>query len=224
MSAKAAKAMLGGTTRLTVSRTSKPLDEALTTSAEAGAAKRIARPARYFMRAKMPRSGRSVQNRVDLRGDLIDRGHAVNAADETALLIVGQDRLGLGAIFGHARAHRLLVVIGTALELGRSADVADAGNRGLLELVMVGSATASAGEAADDAPNELVLVDGDLDHMVEAATALGQQQVERLRLGAGAREAIEDRALPRRGVEPLPDQRADDCIADQLAALHHRFG
>jgi len=53
--------------------------------------------------------------------------------------------------------------------------------------------------------------------MIEAAPAFGEQPVERFGLRKRAREAIEDGALPRRGVEPLANQRADDRVADQLA-------
>ena len=56
------------------------------------------------------------------------------------------------------------------------------------------------------------------------AAALGEQHLERFGLVPGARKAVEDRALLGRGVEPLADQRADDGVADQLAALHHRLG
>ena len=39
-------------------------------------------------------------------------GHAVDAADDALGFVMGQDRRGLGAIFGHAGAHRLLIVVG----------------------------------------------------------------------------------------------------------------
>ena len=61
----------------------------------------------------------AVEDRVDRRGDLADRGHAVDAADEALFLVEREDRRGLGAIFGHARAHGLLIVVGAALEFGR---------------------------------------------------------------------------------------------------------
>src|SRR6476646_6649845 len=104
MLAKDDQARSGGTTRFTVWRTSNPFDEALTTSADAGvAASSTASAARYFMAPpqsrRMPGSGRAVQNRVDLGRDRFDRRHAVDAADEPALLVIRQDRLGLGAIF-----------------------------------------------------------------------------------------------------------------------------
>src|SRR4051812_34641014 len=95
-------------------RTWKPFGEALTTSAAAGDATSNATTARYFNRpipfaTKMPQSGSAVQNRVDLRRDLFDRGHAVHPAHERSRFVIRQDRLGLGAIFGHAGADGLLV-------------------------------------------------------------------------------------------------------------------
>ena len=60
--------------------------------------------------------------------------------------------------------------------------------------------------------------------MVELAPALAEQDFERFGLVAGAREAVEDRAMRGGGVEPLADQRRDDRVVDQLARLHHRLG
>ena len=54
--------------------------------------------------------------------------------------------------------------------------------------------------------------------------ALAEQDFERFGLVAGARKAVEDRAMPRGGVEPFADQRRDDGIGDELARLHHRLG
>ena len=90
------------------------------------------------------------------------------------------------------------IVVGPALELGRSAHVAHAVDLRLLEVVVIGGAAAGAGEAADDALDQSVFVDLELDHMVEGAAALGEQQVERFGLVPGAREAVEDRAAVRR--------------------------
>src|SRR5678815_2600767 len=80
---KEAQAISGGTTRFTVSRTSKPFGEALTTLAVAGIeATRAANPTRYFIVpshvGRMAPLGRSVQNGIDLCGDLIDGRHAVD--------------------------------------------------------------------------------------------------------------------------------------------------
>ena len=69
--------------------------------------------------------------------DVLDGRHAIDAPDETFGFVKWQDRRGLGAIFGHARAHRLLIVVGPALEFGRPADVADTVDLGRLEAVVI---------------------------------------------------------------------------------------
>src|SRR4249919_818214 len=193
MLVKAWKATSGLTTRLTVWRIAKPLDDALTTSADAGA-DAASRPSktRYFI-STLPRTermaslGGGVQNRVDLRRDGVDRGHAIDRADQPALLVIGQDRRGLGAIFGHPRAHRQLIVVGTALEFGRAEDVADAGYRRLLELVVVRSPALRAGEAADDPAHQLVFIHHQLDHRIQSAAVGRENGVERLGLGERTR-------------------------------------
>ena len=37
---------------------------------------------------------------------------------QAARVVDRQDRCGFGAIFGHARAHRLFIVVGATLEFG----------------------------------------------------------------------------------------------------------
>ena len=83
---------------------------------------------------------------------------------------------------------------------------------------MIAGAAIGAGEAAGDPLDQRFLVDHQLDHMVERAAALAEQDLERLGLVPGARIAVEDRALLGAAVEPLADQRRDDRVADQLAA------
>src|SRR3546814_14046189 len=54
------------------------------------------------------------------------------SSDLPARVVDRQDRRGLGAIFGHARPHRLGIVVGAALELMVAAHVAGAVDLGLL--------------------------------------------------------------------------------------------
>src|SRR3546814_9741960 len=73
--------------------------------------------------------------------DLIDRRHAVDVGDDAARVVDRQDRRGLGAIFGHARAHSLGIVVGAALELVAAADVARVRDlRQLVAIVIAGAA------------------------------------------------------------------------------------
>src|SRR5688500_9931538 len=92
-----------------VCRTSKPWAFAATTSACAAAGTASAVNAKsHFMSGRLPISGGrmarqrlAVEDRVDLRRHLFDGRHAVDPAHQPALLVVWQDRLGLGAVFGH---------------------------------------------------------------------------------------------------------------------------
>src|SRR6476469_7584231 len=102
--------------------------------------------------------GRAVQNGVDLRSHLVDGEHSLDAPDEALRLVIRQDRLRLRAIFGHAGAHRLLVIVGATLALGRSAIVADARHLRRPEAVVITGPATGAGEAAGDALHQLVLV------------------------------------------------------------------
>src|SRR3546814_17737628 len=69
------------------------------------------------------------ENGFDRVVDLIERRHAVDVGDDAARVVDRQDRRGLGAIFGHARAHRFGIVVGTALEIVAATDVAGVGDR-----------------------------------------------------------------------------------------------
>src|SRR5947209_6160483 len=166
-------------------------------------------------------SGPSVQNSVDLRRNLLDRGHAVDTADQPLRIVEREDGRRLRAIFLHAPADGLFVVIGPALEFGRRADVAYARHFSRSKPVVIAGAAPGAGETAGNPLDEGLLVDGELDHMVHLAGALAKQDLKRLGLSPGPREAVEDRSAAGPGVQAFADQRADDRVADQLAALHY---
>ena len=83
-------------------------------AAEEAVAAEDGRPPYRFVTLEAPLA---VQDRVNLGGDGVDRGHAVDFADEAATSIIRQDRRRLGAIFGHPLAHRFLIIVGAALEL-----------------------------------------------------------------------------------------------------------
>ena len=54
---------------------------------------------------------------------------------------------------------------------------------------------------------------------------LGEQRIQLLRLRAGARIAVEDRAgIGRHGGQLVVDQRGDDIVGDELARIHDRLG
>jgi hypothetical protein len=89
---------------------------------------------------------------------------------------------------------------------------------------MVAGAAVGAAEAADNPLDELVLVNRKLDHVIELSATLGKQKIKSFGLGASAGKAIENGSLLGCSVEPLANQRTDDRIAHQLAALHDCLG
>src|SRR5438309_10569550 len=127
----------------------------------------------------MTSSGRPVQNGVDLSADFVDARHAVDAANEPLLLVEGQDRRRLGAIFLHAGAHRLLVVVGAALKFRRAANVTETLHLRRAESVVIAGAALRTGEAAGDARYEGFFVDGKFDDVIELAAAFPEQDLER---------------------------------------------
>src|SRR5690606_15805182 len=132
----------------------------------------------------------------DRGGHLFDRRHAVDACHQTTRLVAGQNGRGLGAVFRHARAHRLFVVVLAALELAAAALVADSRGCRLLKLVVVTCPTISAGEAPDNPPDEFVFIDFQLDYAIKLPVMAGENSIELPNLFRGARVAVEDSARP----------------------------
>src|SRR3954467_673855 len=127
-------------------------------------------PPSYFGKQSTLRRFRSqsaVEDGRDRRADLIDRGHAVDPADDALSLVMRQDRRGLGAIFGHPRAHRRFIVVGAALELAVTAAGTDPPHRRQLVAVVIGRVADRGGEAAGNPVDQRVLVHAQLDHMIE---------------------------------------------------------
>src|SRR3546814_8908773 len=89
------------------------------------------------------------------------------SSDLPARVVDRQDRRGLGAIFGHARPHRLGIVVGAALELMVAAHVAGAVDLGLLVAFVIALAAHRTGVTADDAIDARVFVDRSDEHTSE---------------------------------------------------------
>src|SRR5579872_4374195 len=195
---KSRKAASGGTTKGTLSRTSKPLDDAETTSAPVGVPSANAAIATtdFMTPSVLQQSMRvldcAVQNGLDLGRDLLDRSHAVDAADEMLGFVERQDGSSFGAIFLHPRPDSLLIVVGASLELGGPADVADSRRFRRPKAVVVTGTAPGAGEAAGDALHQCFLVDREFDDVVELAATFAEQDFERFRLVLGSRETVED--------------------------------
>src|SRR3990167_10159903 len=159
---RASQAALGAAFTVTLSRVTKWVAELCTTSALAGAATASSAiaPIADFIMSSLPCApystaaewgkGLSGEDRLDRVGHGTDVGHAVDPANDAASLVHGEDRRGLGAVFTHARADRIFVVVGPALEFARSAFVAGRFDRRLLEDVVIALAAIGAGEAARD--------------------------------------------------------------------------
>src|SRR6185437_1800141 len=114
------------------------------------------------------------QNSADLTVHIVHSGHPIDLPQHLAGAVVGQQRLRLGPIGGHPGLHRLGVVVLAAGELLRPADIANTVDFGTLEFVMVARPALRAGEAADHALGQRLLVHLHLDHAVERFPRLGQ--------------------------------------------------
>src|SRR3546814_11549758 len=84
-----------------------------------------------------------------------------------------------------------IFVIRTAVEDGRSADVAYPLRARLLVPVVITLAAFGAGIASGDAVDERLLVDGQLDHMVELHPLGGKERVKRLSLRNRTRATVQ---------------------------------
>src|SRR5262245_20503710 len=109
------------------------------------------------------------QDLRDLLAHPIDRAHPVYGAQIALAEVVADQRRRLAIVDHEAPGDRLGRVVLAAGELGRLAHVAHAPHLGALEAVVIALAALGAGEAADDALDELVVIDLELDHGVEPA-------------------------------------------------------
>ena len=122
------------------------------------------------------------KNTRDLAGHFVDLGHSVDDAENAAISVIGQNRLGLSPIDFKACGHRLGAVIGPMDELMTAAHVANAVNmRAIIAFVIAGPAL-GAGKPAAEPVDQRRLVDLDQNDMVETKSALSQHSIERFRL------------------------------------------
>ena len=86
---------------------------------------------------------------------------------------------------------------------------------------MVAGAALLAVKTSGEAIDEDGLIDLELDHMVEPQIALGQHFVERLRLGKGSRETVENKAgAAIRLADAVGDHANDDVVRNELPGIH----
>ena len=127
-------------------------------------------------------------------GDVGDRRHAVDFMQRALGGVIGRHRRGVAKVGGEPGLENFRIVV-LAHRL--------AGGLGL-------------GGAIDDARDELLGVDLQLDRRVELQPLARQHRVERLGLGERARKAVENESLLRVGlIEALVDDAGDDVVGNQ---------
>jgi hypothetical protein len=128
---------------------------------------------------------------------------AIDGDDEAALAVVGEERLGLGGVDGEALRDRLGRVVFPLHEVAPAAVAAGGASRRVEREVVDGAAT-----GADAAPAEALDQHrrGDVDphDRRDLFTPVGEGPVEGLRLGAGARETVEEGAAHAGAQRPAP--------------------
>src|SRR6478672_2285974 len=132
------------------------------------------------------------QGRDDTVGDLVDGAHAVDLDEEPDELVVLREGCGLLAVDRLALADDVLGVVGATLGLG----------------------------ALEQALDDGVLVDLELEHGVERVPVTRQHRVERVDLTRGARVAVEEEtALGVVPGEAVLDDLVGDVVGDVAAGL-----
>src|SRR5699024_6919679 len=141
-------------------------------------------------RPKRDIAGSVVQRVDDAAADLVDLAGAVDLDQQTALGVLGGQRLGLPVVEGHALADDLLGVVLPALDLGTLEQPGD----------------------------HHLVVDDELEHLVQGGTLLLQHAVEGLDPRRSAGVAVEQ--APARGVllgEAVLDDGVGDLVRDVAA-------
>ncbi len=134
-----------------------------------------------------------------LPADLVGGLRAVDALEHAAVLVIGDERLGLVVVGLEPLADDLGLVVVADDQLA-AADVADALLLGRVELDVEDVAVLGAGAPAAEPPDDLLVRDVDQEHRGERSPELGDPGVECLRLRRRAREAVEDEPVGRLGL------------------------
>lgn len=118
---------------------------------------------------------------------------SVEATPDTILLVVTNDRGGLGVVGTKTLLEGVGVVVG-ALNQGLTGDVVLHIHLGRVEGTVVATAGGGVDETTGDALDEERVVDLKFYGMLEGLVALLKHGVKALGLGNGTREAVEDEA------------------------------
>lgn len=135
------------------------------------------------------------------------------------LLVEVDQRLGLRMVDRQAVTHGLFLVV-LALDQLFAGNVVLAGDLRRVVLGVVHAAGGRMHATTGDTRHDLLVVDGDLDHMVDGHAGV----LQRFGLRDGPREAVEQEALGAIGLgDAFLDQGDDDVVGYQAAAVHHAF-
>src|SRR5882672_7147898 len=171
---------------------------------------------------------RSLQDGESARADLVDRALAGNlaVARRTRVALRGPLRIvvdqgpGLLLVDLEAPSHGLLLVV-FALHQRLARQIVPAGGLRRVEADVVVPARRRVHAAPRETPDDLVVVDVDLQHEVESDV----RGAHRLSLGDGARKSVEQVAVPAIQVlEALFHEADDDVVGDELPGVHDLLG
>src|SRR5690348_7035403 len=131
------------------------------------------------------------ENAIDLAGYRVDFGHSVDAAQNAAVTVIGQDWRSLFAVDLEPGFDGLGPVIGAAGELGAATAVAYSMLARPIVPVVVAGAALVAAKPPGQPVDEDRLVDIQQNHVIEPEAVLGQHRVERLCLRHVAWKTVE---------------------------------
>ena len=150
----------------------------------------------------------------------VGAARAVDAAQQAALVVVGDERLGLGVVDLEPLLDDLRLVV-VALDEARAVDVAAAFVLRRIGLDVVHAAGLDAHAPPGDAPHEILVGHVEQQHRGDAAAELVERLAERVGLRARAREAVEDEAVARVvGADAVDDQVDHELVRHELAGVH----
>src|SRR3954468_19076618 len=155
---------------------------------------------------------------------VVDGTHRVDAHEDAGLGVVAHQRRGLFVVDLQPVTDGLRFVV-VALDQLAAADVTHTLHRRRVEVQVPDVSAAAAGTSSGQPPDDLVVVDHELQDDVERRTTIEQQVVERLRLRDVPWEAVEQETLA--GVvllEPGDDHPDRDLVGHEVAGVHDLLG
>jgi hypothetical protein len=145
-----------------------------------------------------------------------DGAVAIDAVQEAAALVIGDDWLGLGAVLGEAVGEGFETVIGAAGEWASATGAGGGGGE-----TGVGAESAAAGganEAVGDAVADDRFIDEEENREINGGVLAAEHRVEGICLADGAGVAVKNPGAVMGG-EPLADDLDRDLVRDKEAAL-----